>query len=179
MKGRCSGLTRAAMRAGAARLYEDMNFSDSPMAKRTWSPSSMPSRSEKPDADYPLWLTTGRSKYHWHTMTRTGKKPRAAQVRARPDARDQSRRCATSRHPRRRFCRNYFAPRQGRWPSAGSPKRSSAALVFCRFIGAATGIFKAANNLTITARDPVSRQPELKACAVRVRKVLDFPLEDN
>jgi len=25
----------------------------------------------------------------------------------------------------------------------------------------------------------VSRQPELKACAVRVRKVLDFPLEDN
>ncbi len=41
------------------------------------------------------------------------------------------------------------------------------------------GFFKAANNLTISARDPVSRQPELKACAVRVRKVLDFPLEDN
>jgi anaerobic selenocysteine-containing dehydrogenase len=29
------------------------------------------------------------------------------------------------------------------------------------------------------ARDPVSRQPELKACAVRLRKVMDFPLEDN
>ena len=41
------------------------------------------------------------------------------------------------------------------------------------------GFFKAANNLTISARDPVSRQPELKACAVRVRKILDFPLEDN
>jgi anaerobic selenocysteine-containing dehydrogenase len=40
------------------------------------------------------------------------------------------------------------------------------------------GFFKAANNLTISARDPVSRQPELKACAVRVRKVLDFPLGD-
>ncbi len=36
------------------------------------------------------------------------------------------------------------------------------------------GFFKAANNLTISARDPVSRQPELKACAVRVRKVLRF-----
>ena len=41
------------------------------------------------------------------------------------------------------------------------------------------GFFKAANNLTISARDPVSRQPELKACAVRVRKVQDFPLVDN
>jgi assimilatory nitrate reductase catalytic subunit len=39
--------------------------------------------------------------------------------------------------------------------------------------------FKAANNLTVTARDPVSHQPELKACAVRVRKVLDFPVGDN
>jgi len=41
------------------------------------------------------------------------------------------------------------------------------------------GFFKAANNLTITARDPVSHQPELKACAVRVRRVLDFPQGDT
>ncbi len=41
------------------------------------------------------------------------------------------------------------------------------------------GFFKAANNLTVTARDPVSLQPEFKACAVRVRKVLDSPQENN
>ena len=41
------------------------------------------------------------------------------------------------------------------------------------------GFFKSANNLTISARDPISRQPELKACAVRVRKVTVFPVEDN
>ena len=41
------------------------------------------------------------------------------------------------------------------------------------------GFFKAANNLTISARDPLSHQPELKACAVRVRKGPDFPLGDN
>ena len=40
------------------------------------------------------------------------------------------------------------------------------------------GFFKAAN-LTISARDPTSHQPELKACAVRLRKVMDFPMEDN
>ena len=41
------------------------------------------------------------------------------------------------------------------------------------------GFFKAANNLTISERDPVSRQPELEACAVRVRKVTEFPPEDG
>jgi len=46
-------------------------------------------------------------------------------------------------------------------------------------LGPDQGFFKAANNLTISARDPISRQPELKACAVRVRKVTAFPLEDN
>ena len=33
------------------------------------------------------------------------------------------------------------------------------------------GFWKAANNLTLSARDPLSRQPELKACAVRVTLV--------
>jgi len=31
------------------------------------------------------------------------------------------------------------------------------------------GFYKAANNLTLGARDPLSQQPELKACAVRIR----------
>jgi anaerobic selenocysteine-containing dehydrogenase len=31
------------------------------------------------------------------------------------------------------------------------------------------GFWKSANNLTLGVRDPLSRQPELKACAVRVR----------
>ena len=39
----------------------------------------------------------------------------------------------------------------------------ASARAFCRFIGAGNdGFFKAANNLTVTARDPVSRQPELR-----------------
>jgi anaerobic selenocysteine-containing dehydrogenase len=35
--------------------------------------------------------------------------------------------------------------------------------------GRRLGFYKAANNLTLGARDPISRQPELKACAVRIR----------
>jgi sulfite reductase (NADPH) flavoprotein alpha-component len=35
--------------------------------------------------------------------------------------------------------------------------------------GRRLGFYKAANNLTLSARDPLSHQPELKACAVRLR----------
>jgi CheY-like chemotaxis protein len=34
-------------------------------------------------------------------------------------------------------------------------------------------------SITDSDKEPVSRQTELKACAVRLRKVLEFPLEDN
>jgi anaerobic selenocysteine-containing dehydrogenase len=34
--------------------------------------------------------------------------------------------------------------------------------------GRRLGFYKAANNLTLSARDPLSHQPELKACAVRI-----------
>ena len=40
--------------------------------------------------------------------------------------------------------------------------------------GRAAGLFKAANNLTTRARDPVSGQPELKFCAVNVTPVIRF-----
>jgi anaerobic selenocysteine-containing dehydrogenase len=37
--------------------------------------------------------------------------------------------------------------------------------------GRRLGFWKSANNLTLSARDPVSAQPELKACAVRIRRL--------
>jgi len=39
--------------------------------------------------------------------------------------------------------------------------------------GFITGLrfYKSANNLTLSARDPLSKQPELKACAVRLRRL--------
>jgi predicted molibdopterin-dependent oxidoreductase YjgC len=37
--------------------------------------------------------------------------------------------------------------------------------------GREAGFYKSANNLTLSGRDPLSHQPELKACAVRLRRV--------
>jgi hypothetical protein len=37
--------------------------------------------------------------------------------------------------------------------------------------GRRLGFYKNANNLTLGLRDPLSLQPELKACAVRLRRL--------
>ena len=36
------------------------------------------------------------------------------------------------------------------------------------------GFYKSANNLTLSGRDPLSHQPELKACAVRLRPLVEM-----
>jgi ferredoxin-nitrate reductase len=57
---------------GTERLYEDARFHTSD-GKANMIPVEHAEPFETPDQDYPLWLATGRSKFHWHTMTRIGK----------------------------------------------------------------------------------------------------------
>ncbi|MGR6321568.1 nitrate reductase [Micromonospora soli] len=137
---------------------------------------------EVPSADYPLLLTTGRTVYQFHTRTKTG---RAAQlVHAAPESwvelspadadrlgvgegdlvRVESPRGAV--RGRARICGVrpgvVFVPfHYGYWDAAD---------------GAAPGEGRhdrAANELTITAWDPVSKQPIFKVAAVRVVKEAD------
>ena len=134
---------------------------------------------EIPDDDYPLVLTTGRVKHHWHTMTRTGKNealrrsaPEPILVIHRADARQFGIQDADFVEVVSRRGKVMVQARVTEEIALGS--------CFLPFHwGREHGFFKAANNLTITARDPVSHQPELKACAIRVRKVLDFPIGNH
>jgi len=59
-------------RTSSERLYADGKFPTAD-GKANLLPVEHAEPMEKPDADFPLVLTTGRSKYHWHTMTRTDK----------------------------------------------------------------------------------------------------------
>jgi ferredoxin-nitrate reductase len=165
-------------RTSSERLYADGKFPTAD-GKANLLPVEHAEPVEKPDADFPLVLNTGRSKYHWHTMTRTGKNDALKKSAPDPilDIHRADARCygiqdadfveITSRRGKvMAQCRVTEEIKQG--------------TCFLPFHwGRDHGFFKAANNLTISSRDPVSRQPELKACAVRVRKILDFPLEDN
>jgi sulfite reductase (NADPH) flavoprotein alpha-component len=134
---------------------------------------------ESPDENYPLVLTTGRLKHHWHTMTRTGKNP--ALRRSAPDPILEISRADARRHGIQDADFVEIISRRGK-VMAQARVTDEIALGTC-FLpfhwSREEGFFKAANNLTISARDPISRQPELKACAVRVRKVLEFPVDDN
>ena len=120
---------------------------------------------EVPDQTYPLRLTTGRTVFHWHTRTKTS---RAAQLQnaapamwveiSEPDAarlgvaegdivRVTSRRGSIEAPARVSHVREgvVFAP----WHYGDVP----------------------ANRLTVTAWDPVSKQPEFKVAAISVERV--------
>jgi anaerobic selenocysteine-containing dehydrogenase len=147
---------------------------------------------EAPDTDFPLVLTTGRTVYQFHTRTKTGRSPQLD--RAAPDAwveistddaaslgvsegdlvRVESRRGYIELKARISRIRDgvVFAPfHYGSWasPSAtttrdgNSPDPSADP----------TGRPRAANELTLSLWDPVSKQPMFKVAAVRVTKLAD------
>jgi ferredoxin-nitrate reductase len=130
---------------------------------------------EVTSAEYPLLLTTGRTVYHFHTRTKTGRAPELNA--AAPDVwvemhsadadrlgvadgdrvRIESPRGAIEAPARLTHVRPgvVFVPfHYGDWDADGRERR-------------------AANELTITAWDPVSKQPIFKVAAVRVTKVED------
>lgn len=163
---------------GTPRLYEDGCFPTGG-GKANLIPVEHAEPFEMPDEDYPLVLTTGRSKYHWHTMTRTGKNEALKKIA--PDPILDIHRADARRFGIQDADFVEVISRRGKvMVQARVTEEIARGTCFLPFHwGRDHGFFKAANNLTITARDPISHQPELKACAVRVRKVLDFPLSDN
>jgi ferredoxin-nitrate reductase len=133
---------------------------------------------EQPSDDYPLQLTTGRSVYHFHTRTKTARAPQleAAEpdvwIELAPGDADrldvsegdvveiESPRGRVEARARLTGIREgvVFVPfHYGYWdePEGSEPN----------------GRPRAANELTITRWDPVSKQPLFKTAAVRVTKI--------
>jgi len=122
---------------------------------------------ESPDADYPMWLCTGRVVEHWHTGTLTMRIPQLQ--RAMPQAycelhRDDARRLGVADGEL-----VVIESRRGRvelpaWiDGRGQPPPGT---VFVPFFDEAIAI----NRVTLDAHDPLSKQPDYKKCAVRVRR---------
>jgi anaerobic selenocysteine-containing dehydrogenase len=131
---------------------------------------------EEPDHEYPLRYTTGRTAYHFHTRTKTGRsKPLTAAApkmwieMAAEDCEGlgisegdlvqvSSRRGQIEAPVRITGIRpgSVFAPfHYGYWDTGGTPGEHSTA----------------ANELTLTEWDPVSKQPMFKNAAVRVERL--------
>ncbi|MEA2191182.1 MAG: sulfite reductase flavoprotein alpha-component, partial [Solirubrobacteraceae bacterium] len=157
---------------GTPRLYADNRF-PTPDGRARFAPTPHVDPAENPDADFPILLTTGRFADQWHTMTRTGHSPSLLAAAGVPtlsvhplDAAaagldDGAAATVCSRRGAARFAVAFddtlprgvaFAPFH--WGALHA--------------GAGAGTL---NALTISAVDPTSAQPELKAVAVRLAPV--------
>ena len=131
---------------------------------------------EEPDESYPLWLTTGRLVYHFHTRTKTGRAE--ALNDAAPDVYVQISSCDAERYE---IAEGDLLRVESRRGSVEAPARVSDIAGGHLFIPFHYGYWdedgendsrgRAANELTITAWDPVSKQPYFKFAAVRIKKV--------
>jgi predicted molibdopterin-dependent oxidoreductase YjgC len=168
-----SGISHARLRAGpiqwpcpdathpgTARLYADGRFA-TPDGRARFRPAEFAPPGELPNVVYPLWLTTGRVLEQWHSRTRTGQVAKLNQresgsyIEMHPDDAAQlgiaegeqvnlySRRggcTATARLSPNILRGVLFMPIH--WQD-GNPNWATSAII-----------------------DPISKQPELKACAV-------------
>jgi len=154
---------------GRPRLYSDRRVATADGRSR-FAPTPHAPPAESPDDDYPLLLTTGRVADQWHTMTRTGK---SAALNAR------TREPILELHPEDAKAAGVGEGDLALVSSRRGELRLRTALVpgiargvaFVPFhwgaLHAASGA-GAVNAATHRATDPISKQPELKALAVRV-----------
>jgi anaerobic selenocysteine-containing dehydrogenase len=151
-----------------SRLYSDGNFATDDGKARLlpieWKPFP-----EQPNSRFPFVLNTGRTVEHWHTRTKTGQvailehlapnawlemNPRDAQaLRLKPHDRVDVESSRGSVREVELRVTEIIAPGQ----------------VFMPFHFAETNV----NQVTQSAFDPISREPNYKQCAVRVSKTKD------
>ncbi|RDV43615.1 nitrate reductase [Leifsonia sp. ku-ls] len=134
---------------------------------------------EPPDDQYPLRLTTGRSVYHFHTRTKTGRAPELAE--AAPEVWVEL--SATDAEARGLVEGDVVevVSRRGRIVAPVRVSDIRPGSVFAPFHfgywdappGAPDRRPTAANELTITEWDPVSKQPMFKSGAVEVRRLVE------
>ena len=121
---------------------------------------------EEPDAEYPLYLTTGRVLAHYQSGTQTRRVADLMQVAAEPLAEVHP---VTARHHGLEDGdRALLATRRGE--ACFKVKLTPAIREDTVFVPFHWAGLQAANRLTNPALDPVSRMPEFKVCAVRMAK---------
>jgi ferredoxin-nitrate reductase len=131
---------------------------------------------EEPNEEFPLLLNTGRSVYHFHTRTKTGRSPELQE--AAPDVWVELSEADASRLGIGEGDQVRVISPRGEVEAPARITQVREGVVFLPFHygywdrngDAPDGNGRAANELTITWWDPVSKQPIFKTAAVRVER---------
>lgn len=161
---------------GTPRRYTDYSFA-TPDGKANFIACRHNRPIEQASSDFPYVLTTGRLYAQWHTMTRTGKIEKLMKNAQTPyieihDADAEQLAIADGdmvavKSPRAEVC-----------VTARITPHIRMGTVFMPFHwGDLFAPGQAANNLTNDAIDPISKEPEYKACAVTLAKITVVGLE--
>lgn len=153
--------------AGGVRLYTEPCSFQHADGRAKLIPLPFIDNNERPDAQFPFWLNTGRLVEHFHTRTRTGKVGNNNKfspipfVEINPDAAAE----LGIRHQDYVRC---VSRRGDAVVMAMLTQRVPRDMVFIPF-----HFFDCVNRLTLGLLDPHSRQPAFKQAAVGVERVAD------
>ncbi|MDG2615126.1 nitrate reductase [Thermoleptolyngbya sichuanensis XZ-Cy5] len=163
----------------AKRLYTDLQF-PTPDGRARFSASHSRGLAEPPDPDFPLVLTTGRLYGHWHTQTRTGRTEKITQMYPNP---------FIEIHPRDAEPLGIVEgdvvevrSRRGwaRFPAKVTRAIAPGTVFVPMHWGALWADHAEANALTHPTACPDSKQPELKACAVKLLPIrVETPVREE
>ena len=162
----------------AKRLYTDRIF-NTPDGRARFAAFHAKGLAEPPNNEYPFVLTVGRLYEHWHTMTRTGRIAKIMKKQPSPFLEIHPKDAARlgieegvmvevrSRRGKARF-------------TAKITKAIAPGTVFAPMHWGALWAENAeANILTHSEACPISLEPELKACAVKLIPVANLELTDS
>ncbi len=149
------------------RLYEDHHFPHAD-GRAQLIGSHERGLAEPPDEDFPLVLTVGRVYGHWHTQTRTGRIPKIARLYPEPFVEIHPRDAARMGVSEGDRITIQSRRGQGCFPARITAIVPPGLLFVPMHWGALWGEETEANALTHPLACPISGEPELKACAVRV-----------
>ncbi len=126
---------------------------------------------EATDHEFPFILTTGRLYTHWHTLTRTAKCPKLVRREPGPYVEVHAEDAATLDVTNGDLLQ--LSTRRGtiRLPVVVSDAVAPGSVFLPMHWGDLYAPDNAINYLTISATDTISKQPELKFCAVALEKV--------
>lgn len=159
------------------RLYTDRRF-HTPNGLAYFGAYHSKGLAEPPDPNYPFVLTTGRLYGHWHTQTRTGRIEKIRQMHPQPFIEIHPRDAATLGVEAGDWVEVRSRRGMARFPAEITKGIAPGTMFIPMHWGELWADHAEANALTHAEACPDSLEPELKACAVQLVKLVaaeNFP----